>query len=278
MSSISRHEPGRASGRGHTHSMAFIGAALTFTLLGCGVDKVKFSSPQLELVVSKSELAVLEGEQVTFTVALSAPPTAPVQVTVRSSDDAKVAGAPQELEITPDAFDVPQTVTVTGHADRDFNNETATITVESESLEPATLTVSVIECPTLAAQDFWLMFNPNNTPTGRRDVHVAGSPGTTVSIAGASAMEIPANGILTVDTGLMRIPTPPALVSSPTSRSGSTPAMPASTRAQAPAITSKRCCFRSARGLVTSSFPSSRSRSYFVSSRRATPLWSRSTV
>jgi large repetitive protein len=67
-----------------------------------------------------------------------------------------------------------------------------------------------IECPapTLAAQDFWLIFNPNNAASGRRDVHVAGPPGTQVVIAGAAPATIPASGILTVDTGLTRVPSP----------------------------------------------------------------------
>ncbi|MBK7536514.1 MAG: hypothetical protein IPI49_14320 [Myxococcales bacterium] len=45
-----------------------------------------------------------------------------------------------------------------------------------------------VECPapTLAAQEFWVMFNPNNSASGRRDVHVAGAAGTMVTIAGAA--------------------------------------------------------------------------------------------
>ncbi|MEZ4401114.1 MAG: OmpA family protein [Kofleriaceae bacterium] len=65
-----------------------------------------------------------------------------------------------------------------------------------------------VECPapTLAAQDFWMMFNPNNSASGRRDVHVAGAPGTLVTIAGAAPVAIPASGFLTVDSGLTRVP------------------------------------------------------------------------
>ncbi|MBK7537136.1 MAG: thrombospondin type 3 repeat-containing protein [Myxococcales bacterium] len=65
-----------------------------------------------------------------------------------------------------------------------------------------------VECPapTLAAQEFWVMFNPNNSASGRRDVHVAGAAGTMVTIAGAAPVAIPASGILTVDTGLGRVP------------------------------------------------------------------------
>ena len=208
MPRISRHEPAGARVRFHAPLMGLVAAGLALAPVGCGVDKTKFSSPQVELVVSSAELAVLEGEQVTFTIALSARPTAPVLVAVSSSAETKVAGAPVELEFSPDAFDVAQTVTLTGVVDRDFNNETATITVEAEAIEPATLTVSVIECPTLAAQDFWLMFNPNNAGGGRREVHVAGAAGTLVSIAGAPAAPIPAAGILMVDTGLTRVPAP----------------------------------------------------------------------
>jgi IgGFc binding protein len=190
-------------------SSELCGIAVAIGLVGwasCGVDKVKFNSLP-ELVVSTTTLAVLEGERATFTVALTARPPAPMLVTLRSTAEAKVAGAPLELTFSPEDFDEPQTVTVTGMTDRDAVNEMGEIIVESEG-DAVSVAVSVIECPTLAAQDFWLIFNPNNGPSGRRDVHVAGAPGTSVTIADQAAMEIPASGILTFDIGLTRIPNP----------------------------------------------------------------------
>jgi hypothetical protein len=112
------------------------------------------------------------------------------------------------LRFEPDTFDVPQTVTVTGKTDRDATNEMASILVESAGLEPVTVAVSVVECPTLAAQDFWVMLNPNLSASGRREIIVAGSEGTMVTIAAGAPVAIPASGILTVDIGLMRVPAP----------------------------------------------------------------------
>jgi large repetitive protein len=70
--------------------------------------------------------------------------------------------------------------------------------------------VDAIECPapTLAAQDFWVLFNPNISATGRRDVHVAGPPGTQVTIGSFPVQTIPASGFLTFDTGVANVPTP----------------------------------------------------------------------
>lgn len=176
------------------------------TVLACGVDKVRFSQPTPELVISKDILKVLEGEHGEFTVALTEAPATSVLVSVNSMLTDKVQGAPVELTFSPEDYDVPQTVTITGMTDRDANNEQVEVTIESPNMETKSVQVSVIECPTLAAQDFWLIFNPNNAPSGRRDVNVAGAPGTKVKIADLAEAEIPASGILTVDTGLSRVP------------------------------------------------------------------------
>jgi hypothetical protein len=187
----------------HRRCSELCGIAVAIGLASCGVDKVKFTSLP-DLVVSSMSVAVLEGEQATFTVALTARPAAPMLVTLRSTAEAKIGGAPAELTFLPEDFDVPQTVTISGKTDRDALNETGEIIVESEG-DAVSVAVSVIECPTLAAQDFWVIFNPN-VGGGRREIYVAGEPGTTVTIAGAAAAEIPAAGILVVDTGLTRVP------------------------------------------------------------------------
>lgn len=182
-------------------------AGASFGLAGCAVDRVTFQpEDSVQLVVSDTELAVLEGETATFTVALSARPKGPIDVTLSSGSDMKVEGAPGVLRFEPDGFDVPQTVTVTGKTDRDANNEASTILVESAGLESVTVAVSVVECPTLAAQDFWVMFNPNADPSGRRDLIIAGANGTTVKIADGNSLAIPESGLLVVDTGLTRVP------------------------------------------------------------------------
>jgi large repetitive protein len=70
--------------------------------------------------------------------------------------------------------------------------------------------LDVTECatPTTAGSDFWVLFHPNFSAAGRRELNVAGAAGTQVVIAGAAPVAIPASGLLTVDTGLTRVPTP----------------------------------------------------------------------
>ncbi len=198
------------SRRGSSRAFAAV-ALLGLWLTGCGVDKVTFrtggSEDTAQLVVSKTELAVLEGGEATFTVALSANPEGPVVVTVRPNAEDKLAGAPAELRFEPSNFDVPQTVTVTGKLDRDAVNESVSLLVESAGLESVSVAVSVVECPTLAGQDFWVAFTPNYTGGGRRELYVAGAPGTEVTIAATEGV-IPANGIFFIDTGLGRVPVP----------------------------------------------------------------------
>ncbi len=58
-----------------------------------------------------------------------------------------------------------------------------------------------------------MIFNPNNSASGRRDVFFAGAPGTTVTINGGAPLTIPASGLLQTDTGLSRVPTPNVLES-----------------------------------------------------------------
>lgn len=183
------------------------GAMLLGASLSCGVDKVKFSQPTPELVVSETSLKLLEGEHADLMISLTEAPLTSVLVSINSMVADKVQGAPAELTFSPEDYDVPQAVTITGMVDRDANNEMVELTVESPNMETKSVQVSVIECPTLAAQDFLLIFNPN-VGGGRRDVHVAGAPGTMVTIAELAPMPIPASGILTVDTGLMRTPAP----------------------------------------------------------------------
>jgi outer membrane protein OmpA-like peptidoglycan-associated protein len=67
-----------------------------------------------------------------------------------------------------------------------------------------------IECPaeTLQGKEFWMIFNPNNAASGRRDLFFAGPAGTTVTIGSNAPLTIPASGLLQTDTGLTRVPSP----------------------------------------------------------------------
>lgn len=63
-----------------------------------------------------------------------------------------------------------------------------------------------VECPaeTLQGKEFWLMFNENLQGGGRRDVFVAGAPGTLVTIDANAPVAIPASGLLQTDVGIAR--------------------------------------------------------------------------
>jgi uncharacterized protein (TIGR03382 family) len=56
-----------------------------------------------------------------------------------------------------------------------------------------------VECPapTLAGTAFWLTFNPNLS-ANRKEIHIAGAPGTLVTIANDAPRTIPANGFLSI--------------------------------------------------------------------------------
>lgn len=185
-------------------------ALILVSILGftsCGIDRVTFRGP-IDLVVSELSLRVLEGDKITFTVALSRRPSTPVEVGLRPTVDGKLTIAPSTLSFDERNWDLPQTVTIEGSLDRDAANEMLTVEVEADGIAAVSLEVAVIECPSLAAQDFWVMFNPNNLAAGRRELHIAGAAGTMVTIAGDTPRAIPDTGVLVVDIGLTRIPTP----------------------------------------------------------------------
>ena len=63
------------------------------------------------------------GGTATFTVVLNAPPTADVTIPITSSDDTEGTASPDSLTFTPENFDAPQTVTVTGVDDGDVDGD-----------------------------------------------------------------------------------------------------------------------------------------------------------
>ena len=65
---------------------------------------------------------VQEGATATYTVVLTAVPTATVTIAVASPDTSKATAVPASLTFTTTNWDVPQTVTVTGVVDADFND------------------------------------------------------------------------------------------------------------------------------------------------------------
>ena len=116
---------------------------------------VSDSSNKPALVVSETAVAVGENGGIAgFTVALGLEPTAAVTVAVTSSGTAATV-TPAALTFQTDAWDVPQTVTVTGvddDADNTGNKRDATVTLNPSSddtgynaLADTTVAVSVID-------------------------------------------------------------------------------------------------------------------------------------
>ena len=86
------------------------------------------------LVVDPSSLPVTEGSTNTFTVQLETQPLHTVTISVESSDNGKAeVSAGGGLTFTPENWDHPQPVTISGTHDDDAAGETATVTATAES-------------------------------------------------------------------------------------------------------------------------------------------------
>ena len=102
------------------------------------------------VTVSKAALSIAEGGSGTYTIALDSEPTADVTITP-SSDNTDVTFAPATLTFTPSDFSARE-VTVSGAADTDTTDDTATIThtvtggdYGANSVTAASVTVTVTE-------------------------------------------------------------------------------------------------------------------------------------
>ena len=79
------------------------------------------------VTVSSTELDVTEGGSGSYTVVLDSQPTAPVPITVRSSDPGAATVSPGSLTFGPTNWSTPQTVTVEGVHDEDYSDESVTV-------------------------------------------------------------------------------------------------------------------------------------------------------
>ena len=77
--------------------------------------------------VSRQTLSMQEGRSRTYTVSLTAPPTATVTVTLRVQGDTDVTVSPAQLEFTTTDWHLEQTVTVMSGDDADEEDDTATV-------------------------------------------------------------------------------------------------------------------------------------------------------
>ncbi len=109
-----------------------------------GAVSVTVNDDDTVLVVSASEVSIVESGTGSFDVTLPAAPSANVTVAVSSADTGAVTAAPASLSFNATNFSQAQTVTLTGVADDDSNNETVSIslTATGGQYEGETATVS----------------------------------------------------------------------------------------------------------------------------------------
>ena len=96
-----------------------------------------------DLRLSSSSVAVTEGSEATYTVALAEAPHADVTVTVESDDTGAATVSPASLTFTTSNWNQAQTVTVTGVSDADPDDESVTITHSGTAVATATIDVTV---------------------------------------------------------------------------------------------------------------------------------------
>ncbi len=97
----------------------------------------------LALQVAPSPVDLGEGATAMLSVRLTHQPASPVDVTVTSSDPARVTTGPGTLRFTETTWDVPQAVTLTGLDDADLAPDQATVTLSAPTATPAITAVSV---------------------------------------------------------------------------------------------------------------------------------------
>lgn len=107
-------------------------------------------SAVLSIVPSTTAITVDEGAMKSFTVALSQAPSAPLTVTIASSATAALGLSVRALSFAAGNFDQPQTVTLTGLADRDTVDARADLTLSAPGVDPVTVTAMVHDLDTVA--------------------------------------------------------------------------------------------------------------------------------
>src|SRR5688572_7575139 len=104
-------------------------------LAACAMDGGHFSPlvdgppPASFAPVPSGDVAVGEGQQVTFTVTLSADPGAPVTATLDLTDATRLSVFPSALSFTSADWDQPHDVTVSALVDDDAADDTLGVTV-----------------------------------------------------------------------------------------------------------------------------------------------------
>jgi MYXO-CTERM domain-containing protein len=121
--------------------------ALYYMGIAGAIYRTTFNTTTQALVLSGTNVWMMEGGQTSVAVSLAVPPAADVTVNLaRTAGDADVGvGTGAVLTFTPSSWNVPQAVTITSTDDLDTVNDTATISVTSSGLPSQDVTVNVTD-------------------------------------------------------------------------------------------------------------------------------------
>lgn len=174
--------------------------AVVFTVSSEGladveVDVTVEDNDVQSIFVTPTTLTVNEQDTAAFTVNLTVQPNANVTVSVASNDTGAASVNPASLTFTPENYDQPQTVTVTGVNDADTRTEAVTITVSSSGLPNVTVDTSVVDNDTLniAADPTTVSVNENGMATFGVTLTVEPDANVTVNIASSDSNAATAN-------------------------------------------------------------------------------------
>ena len=194
----------------HLGHLGHLGALAWLGLAACSIPDMPFrptpdaggaiDSPSsvLSIVPSTTAIAVDEGAMKDFTVTLSQAPAAPLMVSVGmpAAAAAKLAISTQTLLFTQSNFDQPQTVTLTGLADRDTVDEHADLALSATGVDPITVSATVHDLDTLSlVTDVGVtsVVQIDEGGTATVHVHLSAQPTGDVSLSA-----IPGSGPVTV--------------------------------------------------------------------------------
>jgi hypothetical protein len=119
------------------------------------------------IMTNVAVLNVFEGATATFFTYLAYLPTESVHVAISSTNTGSVTVSPTSMTFSPDNYDTPQTVTVTGVQDANVTSETVTVFVATSGIPAKTVTVTAIDndIPSIVVSTTNLSVNEGSTGT-----------------------------------------------------------------------------------------------------------------
>src|SRR5579863_9649832 len=185
-------------------------AAVTCTPAGSG-------PPPGSIVATPTSLQVTQGSTGTFTLNLSAAPTANVTVSIAASGKTGLTASPASLTFTPSNYSTPQTVTVTANS-----SGTGTTTFTASASGETSATITATESPSngggSCSSGLTLQANPPKFSVGQGQTEVFGvslneapSSSITVSVArtsGNTGLSVSSGSSTTLSSSNWNLPQP----------------------------------------------------------------------